>query len=72
MHDISAIKGLPRSEKIKIMEALWEDLSKDDQELTSPEWHADALRETEERVNAGDEKLHSWDDAKKELRKHFE
>ena len=54
------------------MEALWEDLSKDDAEVESPPWHRDALRETEQRLADGAEQVHDWDVAKKELRKRFE
>jgi hypothetical protein len=32
---------------LRAMEALWADLSKDDDRLESPEWHARALREAE-------------------------
>jgi hypothetical protein len=35
------------NEKLRAMEALWADLSKDDDRLESPEWHARALREAE-------------------------
>ena len=51
------------------MEALWADLSRDETELESPAWHADALRETSERVARGEEKILDWEQAKVELRK---
>ena len=43
------IQQLPRQEKLKLMEMLWADLSRDEAELESPAWQADALRETAER-----------------------
>jgi hypothetical protein len=63
------IQQMPRQEKLKLMEALWADLSRDEAELESPAWHADTLRETAERVARGEEKHLSWEQAKTELRK---
>ena len=60
---------MPRQEKLRLMEALWADLSRNEAELESPAWHADALRETSERVARGEEKILDWEQAKAELRK---
>ena len=54
------------------MEALWEDLSKDDALMDSPEWHREALQETEERLASGEEQILDWHDAKRALGKRFE
>ena len=66
------IEHMSRAEKLRMMEALWEDLSRDDSATRSPDWHQQALRETEESVAAGQESLLDWEHAKKELRKKFE
>jgi hypothetical protein len=63
------IQQMPRQEKLKLMEALWMDLSRDEAELESPAWHGDALRETADRVARGEEKHLNWEQAKAELRK---
>jgi hypothetical protein len=63
------IQKLPRQEKLRLMEALWEDLSRDEAEIESPAWHADALRETAERVARGEEKILDWEEAKAKLRR---
>jgi len=63
------IQQMPRSEKVKLMETLWADLSRDEAELESPAWHADALRETSERVALGEEKALDWEQVKAQLRK---
>jgi hypothetical protein len=63
------IQQMPRHEKLRLMEALWADLSRDESEVESPAWHADALRETVERVARGEEKFLDWEQAKTELRK---
>ena len=60
--------GLPRSEKLRLMEALWTDLSLVEAGVDSPGWHGAALRETEARVSAGEEQQMDWDEAKRLLR----
>ena len=66
------IHQMSRLEKLSAMEALWEDLSRDEKVLESPAWHEGALRETERRVAAGEEKPLDWEASKKELRQRFE
>jgi hypothetical protein len=66
---LQRLKQMSREEKLKVMHALWEDLARDDKAIESPEWHGQVLRETEERVRSGVERIHDWDDAKSELRK---
>jgi len=53
------------------MELLWEELSQDSASLELPPWHEAALRETEDRVQSGDERILDWHVAKEELRKLF-
>ena len=62
------IRQLPRQEKLKLMEILWAELSRDAAELESPAWHADALRETAERRARGEETVLDWEQAKAKLR----
>ncbi len=63
------LQQMTRDEKLKAMHAIWEDLARDEEEVESPGWHGDALRETEARVHAGTERVHDWEEAKKELRR---
>jgi len=72
MQNTIEIKQLSREEKLRVMEAIWEDLSTDDELIESPEWHKDALQETKRRLSSGQEKIMEWQDAKKELRNRFE
>lgn len=59
------------------MEAIWEELSANDEEVESPDWHQKALQETEHRLSAGQEKVVDWQTAKwdgrsvDELVKHY-
>jgi len=66
---VETLQQLPRSEKLKLMEALWEELSRPDSEFESPAWHEKALAETEKRLAEGKERIMDWDAAKKTLRR---
>ncbi|MBL4772268.1 MAG: addiction module protein [Alcanivoracaceae bacterium] len=50
------------------MEFLWKDLKN---EYESPNWHRDALLETEKRRYAGKEQVIGWNEAEKLLRKEL-
>ncbi len=41
-------------EKLRAMEALWEDLSREPDRIESPSWYQDVLKETERRVDSGE------------------
>jgi len=66
LHNLSAV------EKLKIIEALWEDLVSDESSLPNMAWHETALKETEEKFLDGDIEVLDWQQAKKELRSQFE
>ncbi len=60
------IQKLSKEEKLELMEAIWEDLSKT--EVVAPAWHKQALKETEQRVSEGLEQPVDWKQAKDQLR----
>ena len=60
---------MTKTEKLRAMEELWADLTKDEDRFETPEWHLDALRATEARVAAGMEEFIDWEVAKKSLRR---
>jgi len=66
------VEQMSRTEKLQVMETIWAALSVPDSEMESPVWHADALRETEDRVRRGEERIVDWEVAKRELRNRFE
>ena len=55
-------------EKLRTMEALWDDLCRHEDQIQSPPWHEEILREREKRVQSGQETFIDWEAAKKELR----
>ncbi len=72
MSNCIEIQNLSKEEKLRVMEAIWEDLSKDDDQIEAPDWHLQALQETDQHLRSGQENIVDWHDAKKELRKRFE
>ncbi|HEY3326443.1 MAG TPA: addiction module protein [Novimethylophilus sp.] len=65
---MSALAQLTRSEKLRMMEALWDDLAHDITPFPSPEWHGDALNEAEHARTSGQADFIDWETAKKALR----
>lgn len=56
------------AEKLRAMEALWADLSRDETQIESPAWHGDVLHDREAKIKSGKEKFIDWETAKKQLR----
>jgi hypothetical protein len=63
-----AIENLTRSEKLRMMEALWDNLVHDKTVLASPAWHGDALKEAESILASGQADFVDWETAKQRLR----
>ena len=54
------------SEKLRIMELLWDDLCNNESNIPSPQWHERILIERENLVCDGKDEFIDWDQAKKE------
>ncbi|MCG3147588.1 MAG: hypothetical protein PCFJNLEI_01028 [Verrucomicrobiae bacterium] len=65
---IAEIQRLPLSEKLQIMEAIWDDLRARAEELPVPDWHKNLLDARQTAVAEGREKVLDWDDVKRSLR----
>ncbi len=63
-----AIDQLSRTEKLRMMEALWRDLCADAEPLAPIAWHGTALQQAESALASGAARMTDWSDAKKELR----
>jgi Putative addiction module component len=61
------LKKMSRDEKLRVMEALWADLSQDEDRFESPPWHAQALRDAERAVKNGKAKFSDWELARKRI-----
>ena len=62
------LEQMTTAEKLRAMEALWADLSRNEESIPSPAWHGQVLEEREARVKSGQEKFIDWEAAKQELR----
>ncbi len=60
---------MTKEEKLQVMEELWVDLTRNENEYPSPGWHKDVLELREKRVLEGKEEYQDWELAKKNLRK---
>ncbi len=56
------------AEKLRAMEALWADLTRNEAEFESPAWHEQILKEREASVQSGQASFIDWETAKKQLR----
>jgi hypothetical protein len=65
------LQSMTREEKLRVMEALWEDLSRDESAIVSPQWHGEVLAETEQAVKDGRATFSEWDTAKTRIREKF-
>ncbi len=57
------------ADKLRAMEALWDDLCRQAGGVPSPAWHEDILSQREESVAKGKEKFNEWDKEKERIKK---
>ena len=62
------LSSMSRKEKLVALEAIWADLSQDNG-FESPEWHAEALADSERQVSDGTATFSNWGDAKQRIRR---
>jgi hypothetical protein len=62
------IRLLTVPDKIRLMEALWRDLSEGDTFVDSPDWHAEVLSNRVSWLASGQDTFIDWEVAKKLLR----
>jgi len=55
-------------QKLELMEALWDDLSRNAADVPSPEWHRHVLEERNARIERGEAEYLHWEDAKRQVR----
>jgi hypothetical protein len=62
------IQKMTLAEKLRAMEALWDDLCRRDA-VPMPRWHKNILDERERLVKEGKARFIDWETAKKQIRK---
>ena len=71
MEAVLPLDQMTTEEKLRAMEVLWADLSRNADKFESPAWHADVLRERDQRIAEGKEPSVEWEVAKRKLRKRL-
>ncbi len=67
MSALQQIRRLPLHDKLLVMEALWDDLSRNVREVEVPQWHKDVLDERERLLDAGEARFIDWEVARQEI-----
>lgn len=65
---MQSLNHLSKAEKLRMMDALWDDLTHDVEPFQSPAWHEGVLKETQQRVANGEVEMLDWEKAKELLR----
>jgi putative addiction module component (TIGR02574 family) len=61
------IEKMSLSEKLQLMERLWDDLARHPNDLPSPDWHGDVLAKRMKAVQEGRTGFEEWEVVKKRL-----
>jgi Putative addiction module component len=69
---LEEIHRMPVHDKIAIMEAIWSDLSAQEEALEMPPWHQELLEEREKLVAEGKAHFLDWEDAKRQIKEATE
>ena len=64
------LSELSFSQKLNLMESIWDDLTRDDVTFESPVWHKETLDDREQALASGKAKVRDWDEAKERIRKN--
>jgi hypothetical protein len=62
------LKQMSVPDKLRLMEELWQDLSRNERDVPSPEWHGTVLADRERKLASGEDRLLDWETAKVQLR----
>lgn len=72
MSMIEQIQELSLHEKLHVMEAIWDEISREEAHLEMPAWHKDILDEREGLVHEGKAQYLDWEEARKQIEKATE
>ena len=66
------LREMTTPDKLRLMEALWQNLSATSSAVVSPEWHGEVLAERDRLIESGEESFIDWENAKKQLREELQ
>ena len=61
------IEKMSVAEKLRTMEALWEDLSRTPEQVPAPEWHGEILEDRAAQIEQGQAQFTPWSSARERL-----
>jgi len=64
------LSELTLAQKLDLMEAIWDDLAKQEKALESPGWHEQVLKDREEALARGRATVSGWEESKTRIRKN--
>jgi hypothetical protein len=59
------------SQKMDVLERVWDSVVSEESRFASPSWHLDILKERESLVRSGKAKFSDWIEAKERIRKRI-
>jgi putative addiction module component (TIGR02574 family) len=65
------VEEMSVTEKIQMMESLWNELCRDAGNIQSPAWHEAVLAERAESLQNGEDAFQDWESAKSDIRKQL-
>ena len=65
------LSKLTLAQKLDLMEAIWDDLTKNEKTLESPDWHETVLKDREKALTAGKATVSDWEEAKERIRRNL-
>ena len=65
------LSKLSFAQKLNLMEKIWEDLTKNKNELESPNWHIEVLNDRDNAIKEDKAKFSDWTEAKERIRKNI-
>ena len=68
---IEEINGLGLSEKLMLVEDIWDSIAVDSSEIPMPEWQKQELDRRYKDYQAGKLELHNWEAVHKDLRQKY-
>ncbi len=71
MQEVLKLNKMSVSEKLHVINQIWESLEPDSEKVPSPEWHKNILSNRIEKVKNGTAKFKSFDIVKQELQSKF-
>lgn len=68
MQAILPLETMSVTEKLRMMETLWRDLSEVPASIESPSWHERLLRQRQQQIDGGEGTFVDWEEAKERIR----